>query len=384
MGDFIAYAEDEEAGLDVLVHFGILGQKHGQRNGPPYPLGSGDHSAKEKKAASAAGVKVGSDSGKGSIDNVKKKKSTRSKSPKKPLTPEEKREQAMAAARSGDKKKIAKNIDELSTDELRDAAERARLKEQLTKKDENPGEKKMSKEDLAKQEAMRSGDKEQIKLYADKMSNEELVQALNRVELNQKLNYVDPGPSALDRVQKIANAVDKMRDAAEKGIKAYNVAAQVYNSTHKGEGQWPIIGPQNKDNKDGDKKDKDKDDTKKAVEQIAKEVKKSYEEQRKEKYENQKTDYEYDKKFEKWKKKQEEKEAAKEEKKKKKEQGEEKPEEKEEPKEKPKEQPEEKPEVVDWEGIWNSVEDAKKDGRPITDDLTPEEEAYLNSFLKGR
>lgn len=34
---------------DELWHHGILGQKWGEQNGPPYPLGSGDHSAKEKK-----------------------------------------------------------------------------------------------------------------------------------------------------------------------------------------------------------------------------------------------------------------------------------------------------------------------------------------------
>ena len=33
-----------------LAHHGILGQKWGKKNGPPYPLGAGDHSAAEKKA----------------------------------------------------------------------------------------------------------------------------------------------------------------------------------------------------------------------------------------------------------------------------------------------------------------------------------------------
>lgn len=44
---YIGYETD----LAWLVHHGIKGQKWGLRNGPPYPLGEGDHSAAEKKAA---------------------------------------------------------------------------------------------------------------------------------------------------------------------------------------------------------------------------------------------------------------------------------------------------------------------------------------------
>ena len=75
MSDFIAYAEDIEIGMAYLEHHQILGGKWGVMNGPPYPLGKGDHSASEKSAAKKAGIKVGSDSGKGSIENVEKKKS---------------------------------------------------------------------------------------------------------------------------------------------------------------------------------------------------------------------------------------------------------------------------------------------------------------------
>ena len=35
---------------EYLVHHGILGQKWGKKNGPPYPLDSEDHSARERKA----------------------------------------------------------------------------------------------------------------------------------------------------------------------------------------------------------------------------------------------------------------------------------------------------------------------------------------------
>lgn len=36
--------------IDFLRHHGILGQRWGKKNGPPYPLGSSNHSALEKKA----------------------------------------------------------------------------------------------------------------------------------------------------------------------------------------------------------------------------------------------------------------------------------------------------------------------------------------------
>ena len=39
-----------EAWREELYHHGILGQKWGHKNGPPYPLGASDHSASEKKA----------------------------------------------------------------------------------------------------------------------------------------------------------------------------------------------------------------------------------------------------------------------------------------------------------------------------------------------
>ena len=44
-----------------LYHHGILGQKWGVKNGPPYPLGVGDHNAREKKAGWRQSLNTSSD-----------------------------------------------------------------------------------------------------------------------------------------------------------------------------------------------------------------------------------------------------------------------------------------------------------------------------------
>ena len=233
MSDFTAFSDEINEGMSYLEHHGILGQKWGKMSGPPYPLGKGDHSAAEKAAASAAGVSVGKSSGKGSIENVKKK------STKKVLTPEEQRAAALDAARAGDKKKIAKNVSNLTTDELREATERARLKDQLTRVE--PGSQKASKAEMEKQEAIRSGDKSKVREFADKMTYQELSEAMNRIDLNAKLFYEKPAPTIADRIDKAMENVNRARNWAEKGIAAYNTIAKVYNSTHKGEAMWPEI-----------------------------------------------------------------------------------------------------------------------------------------------
>ena len=319
MSDFVAFADEIGEGMEYLEHHGILNQRWGHRNGPPYPLSRSDHSAAEKSAAKKAGITVGSSSGKGSIAVINKSggrsKST-AKTAKRELTPEEKREKALEAVRVGDKKKITKYMDYLTTEELRDAQARSQMKDSLSKEDQN----KASKEDLAKLEAIRSGDKEKVKEYADKMSYQELVEAMNKVDLTEKLNRVPPEPTALDKLTNVMNKVDQFRSAAEKGIAAYNTAAKVYNSTHKDGGQWPIIGY---DQNGG----KDKSQEQKIAESLAKQMskdvqqglkqtqkqnqEKSFKEQSKEQLQNAKIDYKNQKKFEKWKEKQEAKESAK-------------------------------------------------------------------------
>lgn len=267
MSDFTAFSDEINEGMAYLEHHQILGAKWGKRNGPPYPLGSGDHSSAEKSAAKAAGVKVGQDSGKGSIANVKKK-STRSKSAKKVMTEEEKRAAAVEAVKSGDRKKIAKYASYLTSQELQDAENRVRNLSNITR--EEPGQQKASKAEMAKMEAIRSGDKEKVREFADQMSYNELSEAMNRIDLNAKLNYEKPPKTALDKLSETMNKVDTFRIAAEKGIAAYNVAAAVYNSTHRDGAQWPII--EKKVNKPENKKEQDVID--KLQQQVYNDVKK--------------------------------------------------------------------------------------------------------------
>lgn len=302
MSDFTAFSDEIDAGMSYLEHHGILGQKWGKKEGPPYPLGSGDHSSAEKSAAQAAGVKVGSDSGKGSIANVKKK-STRSKSVKKEMTEEEKRAAAVEAVKSGDRKKIAKYASYLTSQELQDAENRVRNLSNITR--EEPGQQKASKAEMAKQEAIRSGNKEKVREFADQMSYNELSEAMNRIDLNAKLNYEKPPKTALDKLSETMNKVDTFRVAAEKGIAAYNVAAAVYNSTHKDGAQWPII--EKKVNKP-DKKEED------AIDKFTKKLKKDVEDGVKETSEsNKEKQSKAEKKAEKKAQKQAEKEAKKQE-----------------------------------------------------------------------
>lgn len=229
---------------DYLEHHQILGAKWGKKNGPPYPLGSGDHSSSEKKAAAAAGVKVGKDSGKGSIENVKKKK-------KAPLTEEEKRLKAEEARLKGDSKNINKYMDKLTTDELRDAQTRAQIKKSLS-------EEKQSKAEKDKRDAMLSGDKEKVKEYATKMTYNELTEAMNKVNLMQQLNYEPPKPTTMDKINEAVKKVDTARDWMEKSLKAYDALAAINNTFNK-DNKWPRAqfgGGNNNNNKDQKREDK--------------------------------------------------------------------------------------------------------------------------------
>lgn len=121
--------------IDIFVnHNGILGQKHGVRNGPPYPLEEGGHSSSEESAAKKAGISVGTSSGKGSLDNVEsankketndKKESSSDTSQKKPTKED--------IVNSGDIKLIQSSMKDLNLTELQTAIAKRSLMIQVNK-----------------------------------------------------------------------------------------------------------------------------------------------------------------------------------------------------------------------------------------------------------
>jgi len=105
---------------NYLEHHGILGMEWGKRNGPPYPLGSGDHSSSEKKAGWRASLK-------NSNYAIKKNKIAKRVKTQDKVEPIAKRD--IDRYREYLKKKdpeSAKSIDKISDDELQSQITRRR------------------------------------------------------------------------------------------------------------------------------------------------------------------------------------------------------------------------------------------------------------------
>ena len=136
-----------------LYHHGILGQKWGQRNGPPYPLSSQSHSSSEKKAGWRKSLASGSESSKkksiakkatikksnedkkdGKLASIVKKKASEALQKKAELREQKNRKKERA--------EMLKNRRSLSDEDVKRMINRLqderRLKE-LTERDLNPG-----------------------------------------------------------------------------------------------------------------------------------------------------------------------------------------------------------------------------------------------------
>ncbi|WP_130837532.1 hypothetical protein [Lachnoclostridium sp. Marseille-P6806] len=173
---------------NYICHHGILGQKHGVLNGPPYPLGSGEHSSNEKKAARQAGIDVGTSSGQGSIENVKVD-------------------------------------DDIPTDRGSKSA------------DESANSRRAKV-----QAAIKSGNREQVKKYASEMTTNELRDAIAKIDLMADLNKTSPSKKTFDKIDKAVSAIDKAGKYYDTATNTWNRFAKLYNAFNKDGDDLKIIG----------------------------------------------------------------------------------------------------------------------------------------------
>ena len=161
-----------EAWRDELYHHGILGQKWGRKNGPPYPLGSGDHSASEKKAGWRKSLSQ-------SVKDHKTKKKRAKAAAKARKAKKQKAEEAKNKEKNlRDPLWLKKHASELTNEELRSARERLQLENDLRSQS-------IRKINAGKE-------------YADMV-----------------LGYLNTGVNAYDTVSKIYNKVDEIKSSSE-------------------------------------------------------------------------------------------------------------------------------------------------------------------------
>ena len=159
---------------DELYHFGILGQKKGVRNGPPYPLGSDQISAGEKKE--------------GWLKKFGEKRAEAKKKKKQQKTLEKARQKRAA--------------------NKRDAEERKRIVEK--------------------------GTQDEVLRNRHRLSTEEMNKALDRLKqediVNKKIRELGPDYKRIDQFENFASQAKRIATGTQQFIDAYNTGAGIYNA----------------------------------------------------------------------------------------------------------------------------------------------------------
>lgn len=84
----------------------------------------------------------------------------------------------------------------------------------------------------AKKKAMTSGDVKQVAVNRHNMTNDEYRKALDRIDLERRLNQYTAGEkkSFMDKSLAAIDKLDKVRNAGEKLVNSYNLIAKINNS----------------------------------------------------------------------------------------------------------------------------------------------------------
>lgn len=191
---------------DTLYHHGILGMKWGHKNGPPYPLGAGDHSTSEKKA--------------GWFKSLKAKRTAKKL-----------------------KKKRAKSLEKARIVRQKKAAEKKAHDELMKNKDK----------------VLAKGSAKELMKYRGEITNQELKTALDRLDLEKKLSSYsaaekDAFRKKVDRVVAWGNTVS---DAYNAGSKLYNAYVDIHNVVSPAEEKMYKLGESKDKGKSAMEREKD-------------------------------------------------------------------------------------------------------------------------------
>ena len=126
-----------------------------------------------------------------------------------------------------------------------------------------------------KKKALESGDYKQIQKYSNELTTQELKSALDRADtlarLNQTVARNTPVEKTVwDKIDDAANKVQTITNAADKGKNAWNAFAKAWNTFADADSMLPEIGTNFAEEQDKKRKEKAESDRKEKVTKIAK------------------------------------------------------------------------------------------------------------------
>ena len=106
-----------------------------------------------------------------------------------------------------------------------------------------------------RQEALRSGDPKRIKEVMAESSYQEIKDALDRVDIYEKVNArIPPEPSTMDKINKIVSNANTINNWVTTGTNIWNNFAKIHNAVSQDGSDLPIIGQDNSKNMTADQK----------------------------------------------------------------------------------------------------------------------------------
>ena len=138
-----------------------------------------------------------------------------------------------------------------------------RSKKQLNKLAgrKSPEEETEEEREASKQRAINSGDTTEVGRYKNYMTNDEFNRAVNRIDTERRLSEAmdKEVKTGMDRISEITDAAGKIANAAETGVRLWNIVAKI-NNTFGGK-ELPTIDGTNIHKKRAEAKKEEKEKT---------------------------------------------------------------------------------------------------------------------------